>query len=467
MSESFQKRFRQLPKILLAVISFLLASSLLVPVVFLGKLKLVVTLLIALPFGLFLIANPLHSLLLYIVLMPIEEVIVLGALGTLTKLAAIIFVATYLYHRRFRLDIRSFSRPAWLFILWALASLIWSIQADWVGFNQLLQLFIMAFLIADYVSANPALVSTIMSAYTVSSFFVAIVGIVNFFRGLDASGISQSARTSAIEGQSVAHFAYYMLPAFLFSFQLIFDDNKSKLMRFMAALAATVLLLAILMSGTRGAWLAIIVVILTVYIPRMQLKQQVVLVSVFIVMAFAAMQIPAVEKFVEFRTSTALESGGAGRLDIWKISLETFLAHPILGAGIRNTHEAMTLSNFEDTPFNVYIKEPFRSRVSHNIYIQIAIELGLVGLLIFLIWMWRLLLSLSFSTEWLIVLAYFVAMLVGGLTNPQLNRKYFWLVLGLAEGLRYYGLKHGLTAGLPFLNKPAAAEQAQESRIQR
>ncbi len=441
MLKALRKQLDESPNIYLTSLAFLLTASVLIPILLLGKFKLLVVAVTAIIGGLLLIANPINSLLLYIVLLPIEEVVVINALGTLTKLAAMIFVATYLYHRRFQIDLRSFSRLAWAFIFWALASLIWSIQADWVGFNQLFQLFVMALLIADYISEKPELVRTIMTSYTISSFFVALIGISNFYRGLDASGISQSARTSAIEGQSVAHFAYYMLPAFLLSFQNIFDTARPRIVRFLSSIAAIVFLIAILMSGTRGAWLAIIVVMAVVYIPRMQINQQIGFVLVFVIMSAAILQIPAVVKFVEFRTSTAIESGGAGRLDIWKISYQTFLSHPILGAGIRNTHEAMTFSNFESTPFDVSLNEPFRSRVTHNIYIQIAIELGIIGLLIFLLWMTQLLISPIFNKEWLIVLAYFIAMLVGGLTNPQLNRKYFWLVLGLAEGLRYYSLK--------------------------
>jgi len=441
MIAALKRQFEASPKIWLTTLAFLITAIVVIPALLLGKFKLLLIAVVALLSALLLIANPLNSLLLYIVLLPIEEVVVINALGTLTKLAAMIFVAAYLYHRRFRVDLKSFSRLAWMFLFWALASLIWSIQADWVGFNQLFQLFIMALLIADCVSERPELVRTIMSSYSISSFFVALIGISNFYRGLDASGISQSARTSAIEGQSVAHFAYYMLPAFLFSFQNIFDTARTRLVRALSGVATIVFLIAILMSGTRGAWLAIVVVIAVVYIPRMQIKQQIGLILVFVVMAAAVIQIPAVVKFVEYRTSTAIESGGAGRLDIWKISYQTFLSHPILGAGIRNTHEAMTFSNFESTPFDVRLNEPFRSRVTHNIYIQIAIELGVIGLIIFLLWMAELLFSPIFSKEWLFVLAYFIAMLVGGLTNPQLNRKYFWLVLALAEGLRYYSLK--------------------------
>ena len=441
MIEELKKRFLKKPRLYIGAIAYLLTALIVVPALLIGKLKLIVAAIVGLAGLLFLMANPLHALLLYIVLIPIEEVIVINALGTLTKVAAMVFVASYLYHRRFRLDLRSFTRLAWLFIVWVTASLIWSIQPNLVGYNQVVQLFIMAFLIADYVGRNPKLVSQIMSYYTVSSFFVALIGISNFMKGLDASGFSQSTRTSAIEGQSVAHFAYYMLPAFLYSFQNIFETANSKIVRILAALASIVLLIAILMSGTRGSWLAIIGVMLLVYIPRWKLKQQLIFAAVLLITAVAVMQVPAVVQFVEFRTSNAISSGGAGRTTIWKMGYQTFLSHPIIGAGIRNTEDAMTFSNFSKTPFNLELHEPFRPRVTHNIYIQVAIELGIIGLVIFLLWLGQLLTSPIYSKEWLIVLAYLIGMLIGGLTNPQFNRKYFWLVLGLAEGLRYYSLK--------------------------
>ncbi len=441
MIESLKKRFSQNPKFYIGIIAYILTAIIIIPALIIGKFKLIVAAIVALAGALFLIADPLHALLLYIVLIPIEEVIVINALGTLTKIAAMVFVASYLFHRRFRVDLRSFTRLAWLFIFWVSASLLWSIQTNLVGYNQLLQLFIMAFLIADYVATSPKVVRYIMGYYTASSFFVALIGISNFMRGLDASGFSQSTRTSAIEGQSVAHFAYYMLPAFLYSFQNIFDTDNSKARRFIASIASIVFLIAILMSGTRGSWLAIIGVMLMVYIPRWKLKQQLSFLGILLITGIAVMQIPAVVQFVEFRTSNALSSGGAGRTTIWKMGYQTFLSHPIIGAGIRNTEDAMTFTSFSKTPFNLELHEPFRPRVTHNIYIQIAIELGVIGLIIFLLWLGQLLTSSIYSKEWLIVLAYLIGMLIGGLTNPQLNRKYFWLVLGLAEGLRYYSLK--------------------------
>lgn len=441
MNDLIKKQFLQRPKFWLGVITYVLTSIILVPALIIGKFKLIVAAVVGLAGALFLIADPLHALLLYITLIPIEEVIVIKALGTLTKVAAMVFVASYLFHRRFRVDLRSFTRLAWMFMFWVSASLIWSIQVDFTGFNQLFQLFIMAFLIADYVADNPKLVRMIMNYYSFSSFFVALIGISNFMKGLDASGFSQSTRTSAIEGQSVAHFAYYMLPAFLLSFQNTFDFERSKLTRVLSAIGSVVFLIAILMSGTRGSWLAIIGVMLIVYIPRMKLKQQLSFIGIMMVIGFAVMQIPAVVQFVEFRTSNALSSGGAGRTTIWKMGYQTFLSHPIIGAGIRNTEDAMTFTSFSETPFDLELHEPFRPRVTHNIYIQVAIELGIIGLIIFLLWLAQLLTSPIYSKEWLVVLAYLIGMLIGGLTNPQFNRKYFWLVLGLAEGLRYYSVK--------------------------
>src|SRR5690606_24496336 len=74
-------------------------------------------------------------------------------------------------------------------------------------------------------------------------------------------------------------------------------------------------------------------------------------------------------------------------------------------------------------------------RAPHSIYLSNVVELGLIGILLFLVWMLPLLLRLQGRGVYLIIIrATLFAYLVQGMYLDILNRKYFWLFVGLAEG---------------------------------
>ncbi len=71
-----------------------------------------------------------------------------------------------------------------------------------------------------------------------------------------------------------------------------------------------------------------------------------------------------------------LDSTGAGRLDIWKAGLKMFSQKFITGVGINNYHIAEGLSHFD---------EGGKWSTAHNSFLQIGAELGIVGLVLFVL----------------------------------------------------------------------------------
>lgn len=423
------------------LVATLLAALIVLPAAYLDSLPLAIAAGVGLGLALLLFSNPLYALIGFVVLVPLEESIVIDGFGTITRLAGILFFASYLFHRRFRLDSRAVPIAAWLWFGWATLSLLWIVEPDMVGYFQLFQLFFMAFLVAELVSREPTYINPVLNWYTASSLIVALLGINNFLAGVSVEGdFNQASRTSAIEGQGVENFAFYLIPAFFTSLHRSLHADKWYYRLLYLALSA-VFIVAILLSGTRGAWLAVLGGFLFVVLPRLRPRQWLIFGIGVLFSVIAVLQVPAVAEFVGFRAGNALSSGGAGRTAIWKISTEVFLDHPIKGVGFRNFKEAVSLHDFEDANFDIYLDKPFVSTVTHNIYLQVAAELGLIGLIFWFIWFYALLNVRPGTKEWTLVLAIAVAMLVGGLTNPELNRKYFWLPIGLLMGLRYAHLK--------------------------
>jgi O-antigen ligase len=426
----------------------LAATTILLPALFLHKFSLAITGLIVLGLASLLFTRPLYALLAYVILIPFEELAVFASLGTPTRLAGLLFFATYLFHRRFQINLRVMPLAAWLWLGWLTASLIWSPVLNWAYYFQGVQLFLATLLIADYLSRAPEKLYLILNGYTLSASIGAVLGIYNFFLGIgNASGLSGYNRTSTVEAQGVENFAFALIPAFLFSFYRVITTKRLGT-RWLYISLATLLGVAMVLSGTRGAWLATLGSLLLVYIPRLKLRQ-LLIVTVAVVLSIAiASRIPFVTEFASYRSQDIISSGGAGRISIWLVSWQMYLDHPVVGIGWRMTEFAMSLQDFDSVKQDIIWTSDygrFNPRLSHNIYLQTLLELGLIGFILYISWLGSLILPLAKRDPFLynertLALAILVAMLVGGMTNPEFHRKYYWLAIALAQGVRYYWL---------------------------
>ena len=401
---------------------------------------------IALVFLLF--SNPFYALLAYVMLIPFEELAVFQALGTPTRLAGILFFATYLFHRRFQINLRVMPVVAWLWLFWITASLMWSPILKWDFYFQAVQLFIATLLIADYVSRFPQKLGGILNGYTISAALIALFGIYNFFSSAGtADRFTAESRISGIEGQGVETFAFSLIPAFLIAFHRTIRP-KHKSWQWLNISLMVLFALGMILSGTRGAWMATLGAIVIIYIPKLKFRQYFMITLVIILGTLVATRIPLIADFIQYRTSDAISSGGTGRTAIWTLAWNKYLHKPILGIGWRMSEFDMKLQDLEKTRASIiwdFDNGRFTPKTIHNIYLQTLLELGIIGFVLYMIWTISLITSPlqqdpNLRDDWIITLAIFVAMLIGGLTNPEFHKKYYWLALALPQGLRYYWL---------------------------
>jgi O-antigen ligase len=434
----------------LASLCALIAAGILLPALILYQFALAATALIVLTLAFLLFTRPLYALLAYVMLIPFEELAVFAALGTPTRLAGILFFAAYLFHRRFQVNLRAMPLAAWLWLGWLTLSLTWSPILRWDYYFQGVQLFIATLLIADYVSREPKRVSIILSGYTLSALVIALFGIYNFFTSAgNISGFSPESRVSGIAGQGVETFAFSLIPAFITAFHRVLYA-KRQWARWLYVLVLLVLAGGMILSGTRGAWAATLGAIVLVYLPRLKAKHYLTLGLLVVLSTVVVFQIPVISDFIRYRASDAISSGGEGRLAIWQVSWQMFLNSPVIGLGWRMGEFEMSLQDLERSRQDVIWEADngrFQPRIAHNIYLQTLVELGLIGFLFFMVWTIPLVMTPLYKDPemrelWLVSLAIFAAMLVGGLTNPEFHKKYYWFALALPQGLRYYYLMH-------------------------
>lgn len=441
----------------------LLAGGLLVPALLFQQFGLAIVGIIVLGLASILFTRPLYALLGYVMLIPFEELAVFAALGTPTRLAGILFFGAYLFHRRFQINVRVMPLVAWLWLFWITASLMWSHRLAWDFYFQTLQLFLATLLIADYLSRNPKNLKYILNGYMLSALIIAVMGIYNFFGNAgNVSGFSAASRVSGIQNQGVETFAFSLVPGFLIAFHYVITTKRSSV-RWLNVILMVVFAMGMILSGTRGSWVATVGALVIVYLPRLKPRHYLTIIIGVILGTGIALQVPVIANFVNYRVSSALSSGGEGRTTIWLVTWNMFMQQPVLGIGWRMSETYMSLQDFDSTRQSLTWESNFgrfQPRTPHNIYLQNLAELGIVGFVLFMAWLIPLVTPRvhrdpELRDLWLIALAICMAMLVGGLTNPAFAKKYFWLALALPQGLRYYYLHHRATPA-PVLPKPSA-----------
>lgn len=424
------------------VTTTLLLSLGLVPLVQRALLVDVLLAVLAVAVVVVLVARPYLALVVTAFSIPFADFLAVAAVGTISRAVGIVLAVSFAYHvirGSVRLRPNALTAFGWLWLLWAFASLAWSERPQLGDLFTLAQLMLLAFIAASLVAERPRTLVHTLWAYSAGAVAIAVQAIVRVARGLDALG---SERLSAGIQQAAPHFAALLVPALLFLLVQGLMGRRPWALRAVALTLSALLALGILFSGTRSAWVGVLAALALLIVPRLRPLQFALLVSVVVAGTGIVVATPQASRLVTERVATALETGGAGRVGIWQVGTGIFLRHPVLGTGFRNFSQAFDLNSIRRSPVpprDLGIGSGFGP---HNIYLGTAAELGLVGLALLLAWLGTVLRHLrARDLAFLAVYAAFVAFLVQGAFLDILNRKYFWLVLGLAEASRLVWLE--------------------------
>ena len=371
---------------------------------------------------------PLLTLLLFAAFIPIEEVVLIDGIGTISRFAGILFAVTYGIPRLGRLSFGAMPRAGWAYITWATLSLGWAIRPDtaWAELPTLLQLFLIAVLVADYVVQHPEIVRPVLWTYSLSAAATAVVGTQSYL----ALGFADD-RAVALQGQDPAQFAALLLPALFFGLWELISGQR----RVLAALVVFVTSLGIIVSGTRGAWFAVAAVLLLFVLPRFSTTRRVAVITAIIVVLIGAYQIPGVAELLSDRASTALSTGGAGRADIWQVGLTIYQSSPLTGVGFANFPVAYTIDAVRASGVT-YPSAFVVGRGPHNLVIGTLVELGPIGGLLLAMFLVPLVLRRGWGPDARAVQMGLAALMGSALFLDILsNRKQVWLMIGIAAGL--------------------------------
>lgn len=268
---------------------------------------------------------------------------------------------------------------------------------------------------------NTAQVKRICAVLLLSLTAVSTVGTIDFFRGV---GIWKGWRTASIleTPGHAAYFALMLLPLSLAAF-FFFDSLPKKLLLALSLAAGGSFLL---MTLSRGAWLGVMVAALLVGI----LKDRKFLIFLLAAVLLTGVLLPQIlisrqqlygrgrEKF------SAVEKDTGFRLYVWRSALNMIKDHPILGIGPGDNNFMAEYPQY----MHPQAFPTSRYHNAHNFYLQVAVEMGILGFLAFF--------SLILATVWAAWKAYRAALVLG---EPELAG-FLLGILGAFAALGVYGL---------------------------
>ena len=364
-----------------------------------------------------------------VLVLPIENVFVIPGVGSLSRLAGILLILSavpaflgrgYLQFRRQPIVVMLLA----LYVLWALASLMWSVDpASTMSyvftFVQLLILVVVIWQLCITDRDRRA----VQQAYVIGSAIAVFEGVRNFVLGNEA--VYQRFSVSNTDPNDYALILALAIPMAWDLFA-----NQRGLVRVLNLLCIPLALVGIILTGSRGGSLAAAVALLVVPLGFMALDRfgrrtilALLLAGLLAVPFFWGDIVTTVGSNIE-RISTLGEELSSGTLNdraiIWDLGMEAFGERPLTGVG--------------GGAFPAAIEKAAGVReLAHNTFISVAVEMGLVGLLLFGSVMVVLTVPLirSYSVRTMPGVILLLTLLVGITPLTWEFRKPTWLVIAL------------------------------------
>ena len=385
-------------------------------------------------------------------LAPLEGVAVYGGQSAV-KIITILCVGIFILKMVFSRKEVVFDRTSILILIlavWALITIIWSPDqssslSEWISFALQAVLYIV---LINFIESREDL-KLALWGHVIGGTILAI-GVTEqmvrteFLRSQDVLGLGINLASRLIGLNLLLTFLLYQF--------------KHK------TLAKLVLLVSFISSGigavatlSRGTWLGIAMAlsIIAVFflfsrkltIPIGQILIWAIVVAViFLVLSNFVLSEHALDKLVyRFRTGFTLSDSAGGRFEIWKVGWQIFSDAPFQGHGF-NTFSLEFRPYYEDSGLtgSFHVAE---SKHAHNAYVQLATELGLIGLGLFIAIVMNLfnqavqLLKNREINTIAFFLALFTFLFVATMVDSGITRKYLWYTFSILALMTQYGLR--------------------------
>jgi len=377
---------------------------------------------------------------LFTIAVPFDNLLAFHSFGTLTKLIGIMCGASMLL---WMVRAKQYVTPdrslvAWLlFVLLALCSFGWAEDParGTLDLATLASLFVLL-AVVSFMPISARLLRVVAATVVAGGVLAAIYGAYLFHRGGAAASADAGRLVVQLGNQSIDpnHFAASLiLPSALILVGLV--ESRGNLARVSLAVCGLAIATGLLLAASRGGIVAVLAMYLYMLVRS---RKRVVLGGIGV--AAIALGLDAFSN-IAHRFGEAAATGGAGRLGIWRVGLAAFKLHPFFGAGWGNFTLAYNQAYLSVPAFATMqiVEGAHWSIAPHNNLVWVGVELGAVGVLVYLAAWWlsfRSLARVSTTGELypmrLAVESALVGLFVAGLFLGTVTYKYVWLAFMLA-----------------------------------
>jgi len=173
-----------------------------------------------------------------------------------------------------------------------------------------------------------------------------------------------------------------------------------------------------LMTGSRGAFIAFIIdCIYFVILKKFKIKRLIKYIIIIIIIYMIAINILPEKLLNRYSIDSLIgkTDSGAGRLDIWKAAIIAIENKPIIGYGVGS--ETIAIEKYYNIP-----------KAGHNIFIQLLIEFGIIGTVIFFESIYNIK-KLINKTGNIYLMILLLNVFILSLFLDPLTTKYFWITI--------------------------------------
>ncbi len=315
-----------------------------------------------------------YLVLIYIFTIPWENALVIPGVGTISRAVGMLLVVVWAFSVLTQGSlgrINNVHKWASLFVFWCVLSIVWSSDYDiaLIQAKTFAQLFVSLCIILSVISTPKRSVYS-LQAFVLGCWVVALFVIYNYQIG-NVTRWTQRASISGADENDIALVLGTGLPMAWFLSTRLTEIKKNKLFVLLNFIYMPVVLIAIIMTGSRGGFSAMLPTALFVLfgIKKLSLKSKMfatiaLTIAIFLVIAYVP-ETPfrrIAETLDQVNNRTV-----SGRWDIWMVGLEVWAGNnfnSIFGLGVGG-----------------YSAEV--GRVAHSTPISVLVETGVIGFVFF------------------------------------------------------------------------------------
>jgi len=392
------------------------------------------------------ILNPFWGLLSLSVLFPLQELELFRTAPeqrTYLFFAGIIVACCWLINylaKKKKTAIRIAGKPVRLFIIyffWGTVSLLWA-QDKTATFSRLVVFFnmLLLYLIFQDVVRTKRQLKIFTSVYFVALLLYSVTVIKMYLS-------SSMARISLTEAQNPNSFSRYLAIGLILLPYVLMEWRKSILVKWGIIASAFFFIVAIIMAGSRGVFLALLATIIFAWLISKNRTRNFTILTIIGATLLVGANFLFQKGFWSGYTRSRINStflvnspqGGESRVNIGIVGLQMVKDNPIFGVGLGNFPVRFKDYISQSSSFLRSWNGVYPGRDPHNVYLSVQAELGIIGTILFLAFFWSIFRNLWVyrnRPEGYLALTLLVFIFFAGITGTNQYAKYFWLVLSLA-----------------------------------